>query len=274
MKHRFSLQFISLQINNKVRSVYIELTNCRMAEEPIRRRQGVAYSLKEKQIVVNVFKYFRKLYPEKSVSQIVACTSEATGTSTGSIYMFRKEDASIGGLKEYLKKPVKRRPLPASALDNTMKEAVRDIIYTLKQNNIPPSFKFVSQIIMRDPLLPNPGSSKLRRLVTKMGYVYKKVGGTSVLVEKGNSCGQGHIDHPSWVNEEKPVIPESDNENLVIENNQMCSIKCESEEQYSDSECYGKEQYHDTELNNEQNNVILKFECEEPWCEDSAKRRL
>ncbi|GJQ82872.1 hypothetical protein Trydic_g2610 [Trypoxylus dichotomus] len=248
-----------------------------MTEKPIQKmKKGMPYSAKEKQMIVNVFKYFRKLYPDKSVSEIVACTAEATGSSERSVYMFRKEDASVEGLKEPTRKRIRKNIVQKNGFDS-IKEGIRSAIDTLKQNKIPSSFKFISQMIRENPLLPSLGNTTLRKLLIKMGYVYEKVGGESILVERGSCCQQGS--DTIWINDQKGIIMESHRENLVFESNQPdIFIKCENEEQCSDTEFYDEEQYGDTELNNDvqwnvidnEQDVILKFECDESWGEDGA----
>jgi hypothetical protein len=56
-----------------------------------KRKSGQVLRSKERQIVVNVFNYLKRLNPDKSVNWIVSETAEATGISKTSVFKIRTE---------------------------------------------------------------------------------------------------------------------------------------------------------------------------------------
>jgi hypothetical protein len=54
-----------------------------------KRKSGQVLRSKERQIVVNVFNYLKRLNPDKSVNWIVSEIAEATGISKTSIFKIR-----------------------------------------------------------------------------------------------------------------------------------------------------------------------------------------
>ncbi|RZB89881.1 hypothetical protein BDFB_002031 [Asbolus verrucosus] len=155
--------------------------------ETKRIRQGMIYSYNEKIIILNVFKYFRRHFPENSVSDAVRRTAEATGCGERSVYMFRKEEASPEGVKPAPRKRVRKTVQINSRdvkYDNTVRLAIRNIIYDLKYRNIVPSLKTILKHVNDAPQLPNFSLMTLRRLMRDMGICYKKDGKKTVLVDQ------------------------------------------------------------------------------------------
>lgn len=150
-------------------------------------KKGMAYSCKEKTIILNVFKYFRQKFPDKSVSDLVRQSAQATGCSEQSIYRFRKEEASPEGFKDPSKTRPKRNPNANSRaikFDDNVRQSVRNIVYGLKYRNIVPSLKTIVKHVNADEQLPNLSVMTLRRLLFDMGFCYEKDGKKSILVEK------------------------------------------------------------------------------------------
>jgi hypothetical protein len=56
-----------------------------------KRKSGQVLRSKERQIVVNVFNYLKRLNPDKSVNWIVSETDEAIGISKTSVFKIRSE---------------------------------------------------------------------------------------------------------------------------------------------------------------------------------------
>nr|CAI5823346.1 unnamed protein product [Callosobruchus analis] len=160
-----------------------------MAQDVVKMKQGMSYTKKEKTIILNVFKYFQKMYPEKCVTENVKQTSKATGCSEKSIFHFRKEETS----KEGFRNPPKTRERKSRNINNRLvkynnntRQTIRSIIYNLKHNNINPSLSTLLKNIRANNQLPALSLTTLRRLLCDMGFYYEKDKNTNkiVLVEK------------------------------------------------------------------------------------------
>lgn len=153
-------------------------------------KQGMSYSCKEKTIILNVFKYFRLQFPDKCVTEIVRNTAKATGCSEKSIFQFRKEEASVEGFREPSKTKI-RKNLNINSRDikygDTVRQAIRNIVYDLKYRNIVPSLNTILKQVKSDSQMPNFSLMTLRRLLFDMGFCYEKNGNKSILVEKSDS---------------------------------------------------------------------------------------
>ncbi|KAJ8922478.1 hypothetical protein NQ315_007506 [Exocentrus adspersus] len=151
-------------------------------------RQGMSYSCKEKTIILNVFKYFRTMHPDKCVTEIVRRTAKATGCSEKSVFQFRKEEASAEGFKEPSKTKIRKNININSRFikyDGTVREAIRNLIYDLKYRNIVPSLSTLLKNINANEKLPTFSIMTLRRLLRDMGFYYEKdkTGNKAVLVD-------------------------------------------------------------------------------------------
>ncbi|XP_018571715.1 uncharacterized protein LOC108911295 [Anoplophora glabripennis] len=160
-----------------------------MALEVVKMRQGMSYSCKEKTIILNVFKYFRTMHPDKCVTEIVRRTAKATGCSEKSVFQFRKEEASGEGFKEPSKTKIRKNININSRFmkyDESVRQAIRNLIYDLKYRNIVPTLSTLLKNINANEKLPNFSIMTLRRLLRDMGFYYEKekVGSKAVLVEK------------------------------------------------------------------------------------------
>ncbi|KAJ8976497.1 hypothetical protein NQ317_018441 [Molorchus minor] len=162
-----------------------------MALEVVKMKQGMSYSCKEKTIILNVFKYFRAIHPEKCVTEIVRRTAKATGCSEKSVFQFRKEEASAEGFREPSKTKIRKNININSRFikyDENVRQAIRNIIYDLKYRNIVPSLGTVLKNIGADEKLPKFSVMTLRRLLMDMGFFYEKEKNSnkSVLVERSD----------------------------------------------------------------------------------------
>lgn len=161
-----------------------------MAQEVVKMKQGMSYSRKEKTIILNVFKYFGKTWPEKCITELVRRTAKATGCSEKSVFQFRKEEASEEGFKEPSKTKIRNNINVNSRFikyDNSVRESIRNIIYDLKFQNIVPSLSKILKSVNCNDTLPNLSVMTLRRLLDEMGFYYEKDanGNKTILVERG-----------------------------------------------------------------------------------------
>lgn len=150
-------------------------------------KQGMSYTCKEKTIILNVFKYFRNQFPDKCVTDLVRRTAKATGCSEKSVFQFRKEEASPEGFREPSKTKIRKNLNINSRdikYDNSVRNAVRNIIYDLQYKNIVPSLNTILKQINIDKSLPSFSVMTLRRLMLDMGFSYQKNGNKSILVER------------------------------------------------------------------------------------------
>lgn len=163
-----------------------------MSKGIIKMKQGMTYSCKEKTIILNVFKYFRKINPDKSITEIVRRTAEATGCSEKSVFQFRKEEASPEGFKEPSKTKIRKNININSRFfkyDEAVRESIKFIIYDLKYKNILPSLSTILKNVNSSEKLPNFSLMTLRRLLFDMGFTYEKekTSNKSILVEMSNN---------------------------------------------------------------------------------------
>lgn len=156
---------------------------------PIKKmKQGMSYSRKEKTIILNVFKYFKIVFPELCITELVRRTANATGCSEKSVFQFRKEEASAEGFKQPSKTKIRRNININSRdvkYDHGVRQAIRSIIYDLRCRNVLPSLNTILKHVRANELIPNFSLMTLRRLMFDMGFYYEKEGNKSVLTEKG-----------------------------------------------------------------------------------------
>ncbi|KAL3266764.1 hypothetical protein HHI36_010923 [Cryptolaemus montrouzieri] len=158
-----------------------------MSTEIKKMKQGMSYSCKEKTIILNVFKYFKTQFPDKCVTDLVRRTAKATGCSEKSIFQFRKEEASAEGFKAPSKTKIRKNININSRdikYDDSVRQAIRNIVYDLKFKNIIPSLNTILKNVHANGQLPHFSLMTLRRLLFDMGFSYEKVGNKSVLIEK------------------------------------------------------------------------------------------
>lgn len=159
-----------------------------MAQVSIKKmKQGMAYSGKEKTIILNVFKYFKLNNPELRVTELVRRTAKATGCSEKSVFQFRKEETSGKGFKEPSKTKVRKNININSRdvkYDQNVRQSIRGIIYELKYRGILPSLNTILKQISNDERLPKFSLMTLRRLLFDMGFYYEKEGNKAILVER------------------------------------------------------------------------------------------
>ncbi|KAK9873077.1 hypothetical protein WA026_020808 [Henosepilachna vigintioctopunctata] len=159
----------------------------KMATEIKKMKQGMSYSCKEKTIILNVFKYFKSQHPERSITDLVRRTANATGCSEKSIFQFRKEEASAEGFKAPSKTKIRKNININSRdikYDDSVRQVIRNIVYELKYKNIIPSLNTILKNIRLNNELPNFSLMTLRRLLFDMGFSYEKIGNKSILTEK------------------------------------------------------------------------------------------
>lgn len=148
--------------------------------------KGTVFTTSVKVIIMNVYKYFRREYPEINVSEAARRTSAATGCGLTSVYLLRKEESSPQGLREP-KKKVRTRP-PKNSRENKYGEnirlVIRNIVYDLKARNLTPSLKTILGQCRMHTDMPVFSILTLRRLLFEMGFMYKKDGKKHILVEK------------------------------------------------------------------------------------------
>lgn len=167
----------------KIKRVIIKEEN----QEIKKMKQGMSYTSKEKTIILNVYKYFRNQFPDKCITDLVRRTAKATGCSEKSVFQFRKEENSGEGFKEPSKTKIRKNLNINSRdikYDNSVRSAIRNIIYDLQYKNIVPSLNKILKQVNLDKSLPTFSIMTLRRLMFDMGFSYQKNGNKSILVER------------------------------------------------------------------------------------------
>ncbi|XP_057660383.1 uncharacterized protein LOC130896370 [Diorhabda carinulata] len=181
-----------------------------MSQDVVKMKQGMSYSCKEKKIILNVFKYFRKIHPDKGVTEIVRYTSSATGCSEKSIFRFRKEETSPEGFKEPSKTKIRKNININSRFlkyDESVRERIKCIINDLRSKNITPTLSIILKNVNTNDTLPSFSLMTLRRLLFDMGFRYEKEKTTNkpVLVEISDTKIKKNEDIKQNVSETPPT---------------------------------------------------------------------
>lgn len=138
-----------------------------------------------RQTVLNVFEYFKKLHPTDSVDTLVQKTSGATGTSKRSIYRFRSE-YSRGNIASPRKcrKKVEYKNSRGSKYNRFVISAIRRIVHSFFKNNLPPTLSAVLSTVNGESDLPNFKRTTLWTLLKESGFTFEKRNKRSLLIER------------------------------------------------------------------------------------------
>jgi hypothetical protein len=148
-----------------------------------RRRKGEKLRSRERELVLNVFSYFRK---SLSITEAVRETSKATGCSESTVYRVRKE-ASRGPLVTPSKTKNIRHPYKNSRtviFDDFVRSGVRRKVHESFVKNIPPTLKSILSSVNMDSDLPDFKRTTLYCLLVDIGFVYERRGKRSILIER------------------------------------------------------------------------------------------
>ena len=152
--------------------------------------RGCALTAKEKQIIVNVYSYFRKSCPNETVSKIASVSAAACGVSKSAVYVSKREFKrvhvgtanSVQDGRRTGNKPDRNhlRKYPEWAESLLRNKIHRDFF----MKNIPPTLLKVHAAIKADPILPNITLTALHKILLRIGFVYKSRKRNSVLMER------------------------------------------------------------------------------------------
>ncbi|EFA02485.1 hypothetical protein TcasGA2_TC008180 [Tribolium castaneum] len=165
---------------------------------------GTAYSTKEQTIILNVFKYLCAQNLDKTASEIAELTSKATGCSVENVVQFREEEAMRHGFRAC----TSGRNV-GYWYDETVKEAIRKIIFVLKtKNNHRISAKMILKLLEVNPYFPKLSLNALKIALADMGYVHDG----SVYVHSDDLPTPGRVKRKR-VNRIKPQIESESDDN-------------------------------------------------------------
>ncbi len=152
--------------------------------------RGCAFTAKEKQIILNVYSFFRKYNVKSSVEKIIECTAAACGVSKTAVYNLKKESKDISNgqateLKDgrYQNKTPNREHL--REYPEWVESAIRNKIHReFFQKNLPPTLRKLHVAVRSDPTLPNITLGALHKMLLKIGFVYKSQKRNAVFMER------------------------------------------------------------------------------------------
>ena len=153
------------------------------------RLKGSPLTRKEKDIIINVYCYFRREDPESKISDIVEEVHRATLFSIASIYRIKDEytKSNFHGtpIKDGRKKCKKYQKHNSRTYDNFIMSAIRNKVHRdFFQKNEPPTLKKIHAAIRQDTTLPNLCISTVNRILKELGFVYSTRNRNSVLIER------------------------------------------------------------------------------------------
>lgn len=152
------------------------------------RLRGSAISKKEKEIVMNVYCYFRTQDETKKIDDIVEDTAQATKFSKRSIYRIKKETKNAVfeeiPIKDGKKKGVHYKQ-KHQLYNNQVMSAIRNIIHRdFFQKNEPPTLTKIQAAVRSDRNLPNMCITTLYKILKELGFIYSSRKRNSILIER------------------------------------------------------------------------------------------
>ena len=139
-----------------------------------KRKSGKSIGVEERQIILNVAKYFQEESesgnkPQFRAGAVIAETAAATGVSNNSV----RKIVSAGKVIDEGK--TRKAKVRFGKLDNFDVGVIRKIIHNLYRENISPSLKKILLQLKEKMNFPY-GKTHLWRLLKKMGFGYEKRG--------------------------------------------------------------------------------------------------
>ena len=153
------------------------------------RLKGSALAKREKEIVINVYCYFRRENPGCPIEDIVARTVSATGVSQRSVYRIKKEMKTVLNNDDVQIKDGRKKTTgfqkTTKKYDEFVKCAIRNKIHRdFFHQNKQPTLRKIHAAVRSDPVLPNISISTIRKILCEIGFVYSKRKRNSILIEK------------------------------------------------------------------------------------------
>ena len=155
-----------------------------------KHQRGSAFTAKEKQLILNVYSFFRQSCATETVRKVASVTAAACGISVQQVYVCKKEqknvkDGTISGLKDGRKKGSKPDREHLKVYPEWAEGMLRNKIHReFFMNNIPPTLRKVHEAIKNDPILPNITITGLHRVLLRIGFIYRSRKRNSVLMER------------------------------------------------------------------------------------------
>ena len=152
------------------------------------RLKGAAISKKEKEIIINVYCYFRNQDNSKKIDEIVKETAAATKFSERSIYRIKTETKKAVfeecQIKDGKKKGVHYKQ-KYQLYNNHVMSAIRNIIHrNFFQQNEQPTLKKIHAAVRSDENLPNMCITTLHKILKELGFIYSSRKRNAVLIER------------------------------------------------------------------------------------------
>lgn len=154
-------------------------------QEIVKRKQGQAFLVSEKQILMNVVNYHLN-QGNDSLSNVIKQVAEMCGVCEKTLYTVRNEYTSPTGLLPSKERPKKRQISTSrkSTYDEGVRNHIRRIVHHFFRENLPPTLNTLLAEVNGDENLPTFSRATLHRLLADMEFVYAKRGRNSILIEK------------------------------------------------------------------------------------------
>ena len=143
--------------------------------------RGKPYTSREKEIISNVYSYFKANNPFENKAYLIRKTAEATKSSFSSVRRISEESDDGKGHKSPSRKKPNRKDV-FNKLDDFDQEAVRRAIHWFYNRNESPTLAKLLKKLKEDFNFPY-GRTWLGKLIKKLGFRFKKKARGSILYE-------------------------------------------------------------------------------------------
>lgn len=142
---------------------------------PRKKRKISHFSVSEKVMIINVFKYVKESWPADkypSKKEMKDTTADILGISKSAIYRILKEYTETDTVKPAAS-PKKRLSI-IEKIDGFDKSCIRRIVHSFYLKGELPTAKKVLHVINTDESLPNMGLTSLKKLLKYLKFKYVK----------------------------------------------------------------------------------------------------
>lgn len=158
------------------------------------RKKGKIIRSGERNIVLNVYNYFKISISEETDSEIIKKTCEATGVSRRTVYRLKKESAKgqVITPRKNRKTGVTYKSSRRVKYDELVRSAIRRKVHLFFLRNIPPTIQSVLNDVNEDQTLPNFKTTTFFRLINDIGFRFEKRENKALLVERSDIIAMRH----------------------------------------------------------------------------------
>ena len=146
--------------------------------------RGKPYTSRKKEIISNVYSYFKANNPLENKAYLIGKTAEATKSSFSSVRRISEESDDGKGHKSPSRKKPNRKDA-FNKLDDFDQEAVRRAIHWFYNRNESPTLAKLLKKLKEDFNFPYR-RTWLGKLIKKLGFRFKKKARESILYERAD----------------------------------------------------------------------------------------